>query len=1124
MDPPKKKLSKKEKQRLEAEKQELARLEQEKEKQRKLEEERERMEREREEAERRKEQEIIENKMRRKQLKFSMEYFDAVTSIINAIKIELKESDEWDDYMRCNGLPNAHIPGDLRKYLHQWKTHVEIEKTRESNWLLKADEKTLLTQDMDQPDLTWKNLKKQQGNLGDIFAKRIREVLGILTELDRALLSDSLTQPTLIDLKGLKIEIRLMLRNYIDDFTFKILSHVDRDMEVLKPGISKHDYVSEVFKSQILAMRGDANAPKEAKFRVEPKPSEVEFPLLELELSLPPAIKLFNAALRGLWLNYDHYSDICSSAIIPNIKIKPMNLLQQTKKEWKKRKEIIQKTLEEASKIIEPEKNVFGDETETKKSRVIDIDKAYSEYEDEINKARRKAIGPDGLKLTENELNLRRYRIVGGIYCVDYLVQPQQDKKITQSTYLKTIVKPEKLGHKIFHQPYKPPPPPQPGVRRLPEEIEAEIRMVERMMDKLAQISLQLTPDVCWFEPPVVCRWENHAEFEESEKEEPLRKSYFKINSQPSQSQSISSDVEKNEKSNSQMTPVGGSSQQSPRKSHSSLSPQRKVSTVSKRDSESRRQSRKPSSLYKSVRSSASVSDKFSLPITEIEDFDMCNIPHDLDIYGLIHDFVVPRLPEGHTIRLEVESPRKSVNKYLYLTREYEKTPEKLDEEFKRKLEKELQTHKRIETNLLETDSPRSVHPKLIFKKILKVNASSKTAIVLVGKSEVLYETEELIGDLKPYMFSQLLEDLDEIYDVQTSYVTQKLADISSKISSRRSSIAPEEISSPQRKFSGIIIIRDNEVPSGKKIINIEKNEDGESSSEYDDEDGEDEEDGITPSHDDISDRGKYKGKKVGEGGRWSTRDVHDVRFNEDKLNIQFRTGRLGYFGFAANRYSNMPYQTWEIKPDITTENTVLFSLTAAVINVDITVTKDGFCMTTFQGAPATNAINEMIGKTLSMKEMKHILTESSVDLFPEPDAFCYTEGSCEKNFVMEMHLYNCMSTLALSHNFSWSRWNLLSGSRVAVLLMKEFINGKKVPSHSTLYVTPLKTLIVDCTEVSASFTTAGVAGMEYYADLYQLTQVHAHPNSLEKQANIDPVLRDNVAQILMQTRPLSFC
>ena len=42
----------------------------------------------------------------------------------------------------------------------------------------------------------------------------------------------------------------------------------------------------------------------------------------------------------------------------------------------------------------------------------------------------------------------------------------------------------------------------------------------------------------------------------------------------------------------------------------------------------------------------------------------------------------------------------------------------------------------------------------------------------------------------------------------------------------------------------------------------------------------------------------RKKSKELNEAtftqGKWSTRDVHDTKFNEDKLSIQFRTGRLG--------------------------------------------------------------------------------------------------------------------------------------------------------------------------------------------------------------------------------------
>lgn len=51
--------------------------------------------------------------------------------------------------------------------------------------------------------------------------------------------------------------------------------------------------------------------------------------------------------------------------------------------------------------------------------------------------------------------------------------------------------------------------------------------------------------------------------------------------------------------------------------------------------------------------------------------------------------------------------------------------------------------------------------------------------------------------------------------------------------------------------------------------------------------------------------------------GKWTNRDVHDVKFNEEKLSIQFKFGRMGAFGLAINWYNNLPFQAWELKPDV---------------------------------------------------------------------------------------------------------------------------------------------------------------------------------------------------------------
>jgi cancer susceptibility candidate protein 1 len=86
--------------------------------------------------------------------------------------------------MRCNGLPNANDPSDLRKYIHMWQDDVRSLNRREINWLLKTNEQSILTQDQNVIDLSRANLKKLQPEIGLLYAKRANEVLGILEEMD----------------------------------------------------------------------------------------------------------------------------------------------------------------------------------------------------------------------------------------------------------------------------------------------------------------------------------------------------------------------------------------------------------------------------------------------------------------------------------------------------------------------------------------------------------------------------------------------------------------------------------------------------------------------------------------------------------------------------------------------------------------------------------------------------------------------------------------------------------------------------------------------------------------------------------------------------------------------------
>lgn len=103
---------------------------------------------------------------------------------IKRLLAEEKLETEWNSYMRCNGLPNANDPSDLRKYIHMWIDDVKKLSQKEINWLLKTNEQSILTQDQTVVDLSRANLKKHQPEVGDMYAKRATEVLGILDEMD----------------------------------------------------------------------------------------------------------------------------------------------------------------------------------------------------------------------------------------------------------------------------------------------------------------------------------------------------------------------------------------------------------------------------------------------------------------------------------------------------------------------------------------------------------------------------------------------------------------------------------------------------------------------------------------------------------------------------------------------------------------------------------------------------------------------------------------------------------------------------------------------------------------------------------------------------------------------------
>ncbi|XP_043670341.1 dynein axonemal intermediate chain 7 homolog [Vespula pensylvanica] len=264
----------------------------------------------------------------------------------------------------------------------------------------------------------------------------------------------------------------------------------------------------------------------------------------------------------------------------------------------------------------------------------------------------------------------------------------------------------------------------------------------------------------------------------------------------------------------------------------------------------------------------------------------------------------------------------------------------------------------------------------------------------------------------------------------------------------------------------------------------------------------------------------------ISERNIWSTQDIHDIKFNEDKQQITFRTGRFGIHGLAAYKLINLPFQSWELKPEMgrNSGGGVTLNITAATVQAEFIVRDDSVCLNSLVGG-TSSALQNIIGQYMKLNNLINKMRKGGCDLFPEQDAASYIKGLSVKHPVAQKHLQECIGLLCTAYTFSWSRWNIKRPSREIVLQFKE-VHGcvAKERTNITLLVTPLQTIAVQCTEVSPEFSNVPIDGdsAKFYADLYHLALHNAGIKSHLLIKDISYKLALTVANLLQSTNVIS--
>ncbi|KAK6626808.1 hypothetical protein RUM44_009285 [Polyplax serrata] len=451
MGPKKKKMSKKERQRLADEYKKIKKAQMEQERLKLLREEKERIEREKKLAQEKIKREIVEQEVRQRELGRSCQLFRNLQNNKKELEKEIREQYEWTQYLKCDGLPDPNSFSEMNTYLYLWKkndTNPEIEKVLD----------------------------------------KTEEVLNLLTVLDDLIIDSpfNATPSHIEEWKKIRKDLRCEQQKRLDLATHKLLRNIETNLEAIDMTTSKYTLESRHF---TLNLWNKTLLPISVAGANEVKQSfTLDFPNIGVSLLLPAAFYGTNMAVRALWLKYDHISDSCRTwdcPPVPDSFLKDLNEI--TLEEWQVKTKL-QRQFDEYEKSIE---NATVEELITNKPKKTIPELMTEMEENQINEWKKKMT----IESVQHEVNLRKFSFLGGVFYLDLIEQPPQPRQLAGKRVVTLLNTPEGLNSIPYYEHYIPPPPPEPGARRTPEEIEVEVKKQEQALEKLAAVTVAEEPE-----------------------------------------------------------------------------------------------------------------------------------------------------------------------------------------------------------------------------------------------------------------------------------------------------------------------------------------------------------------------------------------------------------------------------------------------------------------------------------------------------------------------------------------------------------------------------------------------------------------------------------------------------
>ncbi|XP_053659969.1 uncharacterized protein LOC128709011 [Anopheles marshallii] len=1101
----------------------------------------------------------------------TVKFFRRLEKVAYEHERQLADRKEWTDFLSCRTSPDPGSPPELRECLFRWVFQQEALAKSSVSWTLAADERSPLTQDPSRNQNTRKDLRETFRNIGEIYLPTICEALSVLESIQANAGRRQL--PMTVEVALVRDEIRKFISDSLDRMTFRIGSNITRDMETLNPVMSDfHFPANEVLGMYLWTFRQVPLAPD---YNLLMK--VIDMVPLHLVLHRPPTLELKDCLIRGLWQEFDHYSNMDPTHTIPKLKPVP-ELLAAQEAEWNERQDVRRSRLTALRKLREdyeseqcrkqaetealeaqkggpgagkdakpgaakakpagkkgkaakqapapePVPAVITDETE------VDIDAEFERQENDRFWDSLDVVAPKSLPIRQGYINLREYAIVGGVFKLarfDKLPQPVELRPDFIYTNVPVGLKLTEKGYRAFAS------------------------------EELIKIELQLPAHCHWWEEPTVCCWEP---WEEGAQFSQL----------PSEVQQFHLKYDEIE-------------------------------------------ARKATLLFAAPEPRRSR--VLAIEPKIIQDFNLMDIPLELRLHYLIREHLLPRVPEGYRFRVELK------RLYTILTERAERRKardreqmardgmlQKYDQfltkchhphggpsialsEMRLPIDSDVDNGQEIGTearrssasvreddaerlqemdeklpqfSLAPSDGPRYLHPPALLYQPLEFDSfDGAETTVSEQEMEALVRSMESPNAMQDNDANERLCKMFSTFVMLLNYLREKerphfppLPPVEDETAGRPAPTQRPD-RNKQRKRRQLEIRTTKKYPLGlgertrtlsgmsEAALSLEEKKKRKRKKSLDSAKAQQEhlasQDAKTMSETRPSSEGVLSLIEH-EPGRWSTMPIRNQSYDPHQRVLTFWTDRLGVYGLAARKYSNIPFLHWDIRRHGRITNlTAAITLSTKALQIVFYVTANGYRVALQQhgkrqskkSEDAPSIVLHPTDGTFSLEELERYLLRVNVHVFPQVDSCFYVSGLestvSPKHPSMETHNLRCLGVFCLTHNFQSCLWNRYANRRTSLILCRELIEGRNEPEFRTVMITPLKSQHVEVEELCSDSLEEVLLAFHprpveqsYNADCYGLLKDGLEEPSRKALTKTPALLQSNVGQLLQKLQLLSY-